>query len=733
VRAAPEDLRYRPTVPLRRSLFAPALCAAALVGPAVARADVLQIDLQANPERGFQVVQELSYEVIVAGTDGYRADLRLRVALHNASSREQDAVLTLALPREAEVHGLQVAQDGVWSASRPAGVAPEPGRRDPGSVLVRPLAPTAEGDLPAAELVVFSLAPGSTTQVELQVEAPVRLRGDRWELELPSRGEERTGLAADRRVLVKLPHAAASRFWVDGSANAGAPFLITQPEDGAVVAWPIDHVSKASKRPLDARLEVVPDDPSSPRGGRFRLYLRLQSAAPPRPDHVVVVVDRSRSTTPAMHREAFAAVTRLFDQLPAGLTFDALSFAREARPLLPEGAAWPGVRDAAARERVAAALDAGSREQGTDLAAALALAGERISARGAKRPLVLVLTDGMFPQGAGPGPVAEALAGGLDRRVRPDVVFVVDEPLLARTGISAGHPVAVLAAGLGARISLASLAHAGDDLHQTLLTAPTVLRDLAVTVPKGAALAEAAPTGLVAGNAVVLDGVYTGAPPAVQVRGRLGAARPSLRPRPERIAAPPAALVASVRAGGAERVAVEGFAVPPWYTRKLQRSAMLGVTWAGRARGDERGRLDEKIFRRYLGTRVFPRARACYNLALGRDQTLGGRVLFEFEVGKGEVMRASAETTALSTRDPVFERCLLEAAWMLDIPAGRLDDQVYRVRYPLVFNPPRTGKPAVDDDPLGTGTVELLLHLSNQLGPPPPADTRPAPAGLRPR
>jgi hypothetical protein len=63
----------------------------------------------------------------------------------------------------------------------------------------------------------------------------------------------------------------------------------------------------------------------------------------------------------------------------------------------------------------------------------------------------------------------------------------------------------------------------------------------------------------------------------------------------------------------------------------------------------------------------------------------------------------------MSARDPAFERCLLEAAWMLDIPAGKLDDQIYRVRYPLVFNPPRTGRPSLSEDPLGAGTVEMLL------------------------
>lgn len=732
---AEDDLRYRAGVTLiarwtatrsARTAIDPShgrhtLVAAILaMTPAAARADSLQIDLQVNPERGFQVIQELSYEAIVTGTDGYRADLRLRVALHNASNREQDTVLSLALPRGAEIHGLQVAQGGVWTPGKVAGIAPEPGRREPGTVLVRPLAPVADGDLPGAEIVAFSLEPATTTQVELVLKVPVRLRGDRWELELPGRGDERDGLAAERRVLVK-PAIGAPHFWVDGTSNGDQPLVITHPEDRSTVSWPIDQVTKTrAKQPLEAHLAVLPDSPRS-LTGRFRLYLRLGAAPPPRPDHVVVIVDRSRSTTPSMHREAITAIGGLFDTLPAGLTFDAISFARKARPLLPDGAAFPGVHDKAAREQVAAALDAGSREQGTDLAAALALAGKRIATRGARRPLVLVITDGMLPLGAGPGPIGQVFADSLGPRKpaeKPELVFVVDEPMLMRTGIAPGHPIAVLAAGLDARISLTSLISLGqhataddDTFARNLLRAPGVLRELEVSLPSQAVLEDSPPAGLVAGNVVVLAGSYHRGPPSVRVRGKLGKSRQHLRPRAELMAAPPAALVASIRPTGPAQAALEGFAVPPWYGRKYQRNAQLGITWAGRGRGTDRGHLDEKIFRRYLGTRVFPRARVCYNQALGRSQQLGGRVLFEFEVGKGEVMLATVDPGGLGERDPVFERCLVEAAWMLDIPAGKLDDQIYRVRYPLVFNPPKTGRPSLDEGVLGAGTVELLLNL----------------------
>lgn len=708
-----------PVVP--RTLAAAAL-ALALAGPA--RADTLHIDVQANPERNFTAVQELSYEVIVVGVDGYRAELRLRLALHNATSRPQDAVLSLALPRDVELIGLSAARDGHWQPGRAAGVAVEPGHRASGSVFARLLAPAADGDLPGAEVVAFNLEPGGTTQVELQLRAPARLRGDRWELELPSRGDDRWGLAAERRVLVQDPHGHRPRFWLDGNANAGAPYLLSRPEDRSVVAWPSNPVAK-DRRILDGRLEVLPD-PAPPgkraAGGRFRVYLRLGAAAPPRPDHVVVVLDRSRSTAPDLHRDAIATVSALFDELPAEVTFDALSFARTARPLLGDGE-FPGVRDKSARQRVAAALDAGTREQGTDLAAALALAGRRIAARGAHRPLLLVITDGMLPVGVTPQEIGQALQGGLGKRAattHPELLFAVDEPMMQRGGISPQHPIAAVAAALGARISLESLAQHGregeeggaGELTDALLAAPGVLGDLSLELPRRATLDAPAPTGLVAGNFVVVRGRYTGAPPTVTVRGKLGAARTAQTLKAAATPSPPAAFVASVAlAPDLDRAAADGFALPPWFGRKLQRIAQLGITWAGRGNGDERGYLDEKIFRTYLGTRVFPRARACFNKALARNQTLGGRVVFELEVGKGEVMHAKVDATGLREHEPTFEACLLEAAWALEVPAGRLDDQAYRVRYPVVFNPPAGGRPAMEDDPLGPGTVELLLNL----------------------
>jgi hypothetical protein len=246
-----------------------------------------------------------------------------------------------------------------------------------------------------------------------------------------------------------------------------------------------------------------------------------------------------------MHREAMAAVAGLFDALPAGLTFDAISFARKARPLLPEaapGAAplWPDVHDKPARERVAALLDAGSREQGTDLAAALALVGQRIKLRDASPPAGPRHHRRHAPARRRPGPLGQVFSDSLGKRRgdRPELIFLVDEPMLVRTGIAAEHPIAQLAAGLDARISLANLAQYGRDggeaFARNLLRAPGVLRDLRSAARPQAVLEDSPPAGLVAGNAVVLAGTYTGGAPSVRVRGKLGKTRPQLHPRPRR-------------------------------------------------------------------------------------------------------------------------------------------------------------------------------------------------------
>jgi hypothetical protein len=180
------------------------------------------------------------------------------------------------------------------------------------------------------------------------------------------------------------------------------------------------------------------------------------------------------------------------------------------------------------------------------------------------------------------------------------------------------------------------------------------------------------------------------------------------RPLPDALVALPGAKK-QLEATDAVR---EGFTHPPWYTHADRRSAQRGITQAGRGPSSQKGRLNRSIFSYYLRTRVLPRARVCYNHAISRNQVQAGRVALEMEVGKGEVMAARTADVKLDHADPKLVACLTEAAWALDIPAGKLDDRLYRVRYPLRLSPPEEGIPPTVGDPLGEGTVDLLLHIA---------------------
>ena len=378
------------------------------------------------------------------------------------------------------------------------------------------------------------------------------------------------------------------------------------------------------------------------------------------------------------------------------------------------------MRSARARTLVANNLDGLKREQGTDIAAALSLAAERMRSRDARRPLIVVLTDGMLPPGRSPGVVKAIYESALASvKQKPELLFLVDEPMLAHSGITPSHPISLLAASLGARIRLDRFGKDNPDIT-ALLSSPRVVHDLEVRPGKRASLSRELPGGLVAGHVIVSEGTYKGrTPPAATVRAREGRRTITVNARPKVEGKSPAALAAALPGSSLTKAVTDGFVRPPWLTRRDRRLAQLTITWAGRGGRLVRGYLDRRIFRNYLGTRVYPRARNCYNVALGRNDLFGGRVTVEVEVAKGEVMLARIAQSELSQPDPMFEACVEEAAWSLEIPAGNHDDRIYRVRYPLLFSPPRGGRPRVQDDAVDLGTIELLLGRGN------PASSRP--------
>lgn len=667
-----------------------------------ASADELSVE-QAEGERGYLAVEELSYEAIIEPSDTFAATLRLRVALHNTSRISRDVVHIMALPFATRLRGIAAAEGGTWTTGRPTKVVHDRDRRDPGTVFVRELEPESSGDITSVEVVVFGIAPGATVQVEIEAQVYPRLRGGRWEIDLPTRGVECRVLAGDRRVLVRGKD--DTEFWVDEESNKGSPFVLTRAEDTVTVAWPAQIKSRGA---LDGHLEVTPG-PEGFDDGTFRLYLRLGPTKPVKPEHVIVLVDRSKSTGTTLRRDAMRLLDTLFAALPEQTTYEVLGFSRKIEPLLPAASGPPRVGDEKARNALAAALSAPARQQGTDLATALHHAGQRAKAAGDKRSLVLVITDGMLPTSIEPSRVSAAFDKGRGRSTpRPEVLFVVDEPMLSHEGIRIDHPVARVAAELGARISLESLAQLGAASIPDLLSAPRVLGELEVVLDDNMVLDDPLPRGLVAGGFAVLEGRYVGKPGRrAKIRGRLGSTLVHrtlvAQVQPRR----PEALAVALTPDGAAQASVEGFVEPPWYRPRDRKRAQQSIAQSGRTARALKGYLDDRIFRHYLTTRVLPRARACYNQSLRRSPDQSGRIVLEMEVGKGEVMMARALDKELARSDEKLLACMTEAAWSLDVPAGKLDDRVYVLRYPLQLVPPKNGR-AARIDPFSDGLLQIL-------------------------
>lgn len=669
--------------PVRALTRALALC---LLLPGVAQADQLSAE-QREGEGGYIAVEELSYEAIIDASDGYSATLRLRTALHNASESERDAVAILALPRTAELRGVRVARNGQWTDGKATIIRNEADRRDPGTVFARALPPADRGGLPAAEIVAFGLEPSSTIQIELTVEVFPRLRGNNWELDLPSRGNDPLNLSWDRRVLVKGLRK-GEPFWVDDTSNRGKPYIVTSARSGVTVKWPA-HLTKQSA--LEGHYEITPGPPGFD-DGEFRVYLRLGVAKPPRPDHVVLAVDRSLSTSSMLQSQTRRMFEGLLDHLPESTSFDALGFARRVVPLMGDRSKAPKARDGKARGDLRMALEANERGPGTDLVATLVTAIERSKDFGAKRPMIVVVTDGMLPVSVEPEQVRRAVNKAVGRRARrPEILFVVDDPLLVRSGLDPNHPMARIAVALGARISLETVGQLEGRADAKLLAAPRVLGDLELSLPENMVLDQPPPAGLVAGNFALLTGHYVGKPARnVELHGRFEGDEVDQKLRGIERERLPQAVAASI-AGTVDEAATEGYVRPPWYAANDERTARQTIAQANRGGFERKGYLDRKIFRNYLTTRVLPRARVCYNHALRRSPGQGGRAVMTMEVAKGEVMLATIDSTDFVSPDEKLRTCLGEAAWALDIPAGKLDDKVYVLRYPVRLVPPENG------------------------------------------
>ncbi|TPV94408.1 MAG: VWA domain-containing protein [Myxococcales bacterium FL481] len=681
---------------LLRTVMLPVISLGVTVGASTpqARADTLWTTRAADGTN-YMPIEELSYEIIVDRNDGHDATVRQRVAIHNAGQQRQDFVLTLVTPRACELRGMAVNRDGRWHAGDIVDDAGKAATRPSGVVLARTV-PAAKTGPRAAEIVGFGLEAGTTVQVELLYRAFPVMHGDRWKLDLPRREIRSPNMVRERRVIVRGLNNGES-FYIDDGPNLGSPFMSTRAEDSVTVAWPAP--TRRGKL-LDGHADAVAY--SNDDGGKLHVYLRLGSSKPSKPDHVVLLIDRSRSTSPQLGSRVPGVLDALARKLGDQGTVWAATFARDVAPLFdqPLPLAAPGTR-----AQLKTALQADDRAQGTSLVAALAHAEAHLATTRARRPLIVVVTDGLVPRAASLDGWRQRLA-----KQRADTLFLVDDAILARFGIEPTHPIIDAAGQLGARVSVTSLEGMRPDAGDVLLGAPRVMGDLSFAVGPRAQLHGEVPAGLVAGGIVRLEGTYTGkAPRTITVRGRAGDKRVVGRLRVRGRDQLPAALgVATGRSTDLDG----GFVLPTDYHPADRSEALAAVAQSGRGGFEARGRLDQTLIQRYLRTRVRPRARVCYNQALSRIKDVSGRAQFEFELGKGEVMWASLDSQGLNGADTRFLECLSNAMWSLEIPAGKLDSGTYRVRYPIAFTltEDRERYELTDDDKV---LIDVLLRRAN--------------------
>jgi hypothetical protein len=409
--------------------------------PSVAAADHL-VCRPHDEDPGWTPITEIAYDVFVEPGDGLESTLRLRSTLLNESAADEDAVLTLALPRGAELVGLRVARGGRWSDDAPTEIRAHADAQAPfGSVYARQRDAASPGGLPMVEVVAYGVEGGATIQLEVEARVLPTLKGDRWVLDLPRRARKDATLANERRVLVRD----TPRFWVDDTPSGTPPVIVTRANDVVTVSWPARGRQGGS---LSGRLETTRDGFG---GGTFRLNLQLGEGSPLDPDHVLLLVDRSLSTDGGLATHLGVLMEHLAERLPRGTTFDALAFARGVDPLLDApGSGDPAqparltparLDDAQLRLRAERALLDLDRAQGTNLKDALVAAIERLSASKSRDPLILVVTDGMFPMSVSPDEVAQAVTSAIGSRPRPDILFVVDDPLVHERGLDPSRPL----------------------------------------------------------------------------------------------------------------------------------------------------------------------------------------------------------------------------------------------------------------------------------------------------
>ncbi len=655
-------------------------------------------------QRPAEQLQEQACELDLELRGGV-AVVELRQRIANPGVRALAASLEHELPAGAQVIGLAVREPGAAAATAALAV-------DAASPSLRGKAPGLDGSDPALgarlpgggyHVILQPIAPGREVQGITRYVAPARPRGGGLALVLPGRDGAAGAPCKGTVRATPGPGATVRRIHVGGVETAGgraAPITLGARDVAIHVELAI-----AGAQPI-AWVQTQPlTDGWSASLVTVLGPAQVKAAAARR---VVFVIDGSRSMDLVGRQHVVKLVNRIGAALPAGSEVEAILYDRQAARLFGE------LRPATPQHLAAIETAVGKRAagNGSDLAAALALAKQAIAgARG--QAMLILITDGVTGDVDGP-----ALSRALDARTSTvDVHAIVLDP--ART-TSPG------AAAIRGPVNLYGGSYvevAADELDAALDTIDEWLRPAWLELALGG---HKIPSEVRAGGGFARPILHRGAP-RLALTGR-GDARFTIAP-----AAAPAAPVAALAladataadfAGTAEPTDADVVVAEPIFERARLSQPFAGAGRAfavlaasGRVAKSRRdvvaggGRYERVIevddpkpslaaaapapatapsaiaretLERLFRDQLQPRAYVCYQRALGTNAKLAGTVYFQFRMGRGEV----TEVTLTGLGDPQLEACLLDAAYLLTPPlpdfSVNADDQTI-ANYPLTL------------------------------------------------
>jgi hypothetical protein len=448
------------------------------------------------------------------------------------------------------------------------------------------------------------------------------------------------------------------------------------------------------------------------------------------PGRVLFLIDRSRSMGPQGASSAGALAKALVLALPPGARFAAVLFDREAAPLFPVFRA-PTLEATGALE---SAIEAGSLRNGTNLIAALRRAEQLLAgdltepgaARDARPPLVVVITDGAVPDDQTRAAVEQASRGPGLGRARFAVLMLRktdDEPptpaalrtlavLPARRGGLFRQIDPIGAAGQAADL-IAALAAGGDlvDLQAVSGFGVGHFDQKAVAPGHGTTWLGNVSRGTV--------GRTDPAPPLWGLRGSLGGQVVRWE-----LASDEATEVDAAWAPAVEALATSPARLPAWEALPDTGARLALLTPPPPEEPTAltgKGQLDRDVVHRALAYAYLPRARACYltrAVKTAADFQLRGRLRLELHLERGEMTDAVVARSTLGRAE--IERCLREAAFLVDVPRPSLADVPAIAALNLVFRP-RTDPAAQDAAPTSDADRGLAQSIDHLLGPRGPA------------